>query len=141
MFFDLTQPEISALPYIKPKPKKARSSNDAYYDIEAMIAQQLELLHNKQTGEVIVREEEEEPEDIPPPKRKKLHPRAWAYSFGQESAAIAIGCRRFQYEVLKKWNISAQGRPVEGFQRTVEVSQEELQRSLVELKPKKQQKK
>ena len=141
MFFDLTQPEISALPYIKPKPKKTRSSNDAYYDIEAMIAQQLELLHNKQTGEVIVREEEEDPEDIPPPKRKKLHPRAWAYSFGQESAAVAIGCRRFQYEVLKKWNISAQGHPVEGFQRTVEVSQEELQRSLAALKPKKQQKK
>lgn len=135
LFFDLTQTEISALPYIKPKPKKARAAKDVYYDIEAMIAQQIELLHNKQTGDVVVQEETEEPEDIPAPRRKKLHPRAWAYSFGQESSTVAINCRKYQFEVLKKWNVSARGLPVEGFNQTVEVSPEELKACLAALKP------
>ena len=135
MFFDLTQTEINALPYIKPKPKKVRTSKDVYYDIEAMIAQQIELLHNKQTGDVVIPEETEEIEDIPAPRRKKLHPRAWAYSFGQESSAVALGCRKYQFEVMKKWNVSVRGLPVEGFNRTVEISPEELKACLAALKP------
>ena len=135
MFFDLTQTEISALPYMKPKPKKERSSNDVYYDIEAMIAQQLELLHNKQTGEVILQEQEEDVEEIPPPKRKKMHPSSWRDNFGQESSAVAIGCRRYQYEVLHRWDVTAAGVIMEGFDKTVDVDHNEVQARLAELKP------
>lgn len=135
MFFDLTQTEISALPYMKPKKKKERSSNDVYYDIEAMIAQQLELLHNKQTGEVVIQEQEEDAEEIPPPKRKKLHPSSWRNNFGQESSAVAVGYRRYQYEVLHRWDVKAEGVTVEGFDKTVDIDHDEVQARLAELKP------
>ena len=135
MFFDLTQPEIHALPYMKPKPKKERSSNDVYYDIEAMIAQQLELLHNKKTGEIVVQEQVDEPEEIPPPRRKKLHPRSWKNNFGQESASVAVSCRRYQYEVLHQWDITAAGVAVDGFDQTVPIAHEDVQSRLAELNP------
>ena len=135
MFFDLNQTEISALPYVKPKPKKTRSSNDVYYDIEAMIAQQLELLHNKQTGGIVLQEQEELPEDIPTPKRKKLHPRAWKDTFGQESSAMAVGCRRYQFEVLHQWDIKAEGVTIEGFDQAVIVDPNEVLMRLAELRP------
>lgn len=137
MFFDLTQTEISALPYAKPKPKKARSSNDVYYDIEAMIAQQLELLHNKKTDVVLLQEQEDEPapEEIPAPKRKKMHPQAWRDNFGQDSSIVAVGCRRYQYEVLHQWDVAADGVIVEGFDQTVAVDHDEVQARLAELKP------
>lgn len=135
MFFDLTQTEISALPYMKPKPKKTQSTNDIYYDIEAMIAQQLELLHNKKTDVVVLREQEEEPDDIPAPKRKKLHPNAWKDNFGLESSTAAISCRRFQYEVLRQWDVTADGITVDGFDLTVSIDPETVQARLAELKP------
>lgn len=135
MFFDLTQTEISALPYMKPKPKKVRSSNDVYYDIEAMIAQQLELLHNKKTDVVVLQEQDEEPEEIPAPKRKKLHPYAWRDNFGQDSAAAAIGCRKYQYEILQQWDVTADGIAVEGFDQTVSVDHDVVKARLAELKP------
>ena len=135
MFFDLNQTEINALPYMKPKPKKARTSNDVFYDIEAMIAQQLELLHNKQTGGIVVTEQEEEPEDIPTPKRKKLHPRAWKDTFGPTSSEAATGCRRYLFEVLHQWDVKIEGVTVEGFDQTVIVDPNEVLARLAELKP------
>lgn len=135
MFFDLSQTEISALPYMKPKPKKPRSSNDVYYDIEAMIAQQLELLHNRQTGGIVVQEQEDEPEDIPAPKRKKLHPSAWKNTFGLSSSDAATTCRRYQFEVLRQWDVRALGETVEGFDQTVIVDPNEVLARLAELKP------
>lgn len=135
MFFDLTQTEISALPYMKQKPKKKRSSTDVYYDIEAMIAQQLELLHNKKNEIVTLQEQEDEPEDVPSPKRKKLHPSTWKDNFGQESSAAVVGCRRFQYEVMHQWDVDADGIPVEGFDLMVSVDPDEMQARIAELKP------
>lgn len=135
MFFDLSQTEISALPYMKQKPKKKRSSTDVYYDIEAMIAQQLELLHNKKNEIVTLQEQEDEPEDVPPPKRKKLHPSAWRDNFGQESSAAVVGCRRYQYEVMHQWEVDADGVPVEGFDLMVSVDHDEMQARIAELKP------
>ena len=135
MFFDLTQTEIHALPYVKPKPKKVRSSNDVYYDIEAMIAQQLELLHNKKTDVVVVQDKEDEPDEIPTPKRRKLHPHAWRDNFGQDSSTAAVCCRRYQYEVLHQWDVTADGVNIEGFDQVVAVDYEEVQARLAELKP------
>jgi len=123
------------LPYMKPKPKKPRSSNDVYYDIEAMIAQQLELLHNRQTGGIVVQEQEDEPEDIPAPKRKKLHPSAWKNTFGLSSSDAATTCRRYQFEVLRQWDVKALGETVEGFDQTVIVDPNEVLARLAELKP------
>lgn len=135
MLFDLTQTEISALPYMKPKPKKKRSSNDVYYDIEAMIAQQLELLHNKKTDVVPLQELDDDVDDIPAPKRKKLHPYSWRDNFGQESAVAAVGCRKYQFEVLHQWDIDADGVAVEGFDLTVSVDHDEMLARIAELKP------
>lgn len=135
MFFDLTQTEISALPYMKQKPKKKRSSTDVYYDIEAMIAQQLELLHNKKNEIVTLQEQEDETEDVPSPKRKKLHPSAWKDNFGQESSAAVVGCRHYQYEVMHQWDVDAGGVPVEGFDLMVSVDPDEMQTRIAELKP------
>ena len=136
MFFDLTQTEISALPYAKPKLKKQRSSNDDYYyDIDAMMSLQIELLHNKQTGKVVLQEQEEKVEEIPLPKRKKMHPSSWKDNFGQESSDVAIGCRRYQYEVLNRWDVTADGIIVEGFNQTVDVDRNEVLTRLAELKP------
>ena len=135
MLFDLTQTEISALPYMKPKPKKERSSKDALYDVEAMIAHQVELIIDKKTEEVALPLQEEELEEIPTPKRKRLHPSSWKDNFGQESSAVAVGSRRYQYEVLNRWDIAAEGTTVEGFSQTINVDKDEVQTRLAELKP------
>lgn len=120
---------------MKPKPKKKRSSNDVYYDIEAMIAQQLELLHNKKTNVVPLQELDDDVDDIPAPKRKKLHPYSWRDNFGQESAVAAVGCRKYQFEVLHQWDIDADGVAVEGFDLTVSVDHDEMLARIAELKP------
>ena len=134
LIFDLTQPEINALPYEKPKPKSKSDDNDVFYNIEAMIAQQLELLHNRMDGEVFLREEEEK-EELPPPKRKKLHPHDWAFTFGQDSAEAAIGCRRYQFESMREWDVSAKGVLVDEFDYRVDISEDELKSEMENLKP------
>lgn len=137
MLFDLTQPEISALPYEKPKSKKKVDEKDVLYNIEAMIAQQLELLHNRQKGNVYLRESVEEPEDLPTPKRQKLHPHEWLDTFGQESADIAVGYRRYQFESMHEWNVSASGVMVDEFDYRVNIDEENLQQEISNLKPQK----
>lgn len=134
LIFDLTQPEINALPYEKPKPKKESTDKNVFYNIEAMIAQQLELLHMKNSGNVIL-EEEEETDELPPPKRQKLHPREWAFSFGQDSADAAICCRRYQFESLNEWNIAAGSSRVADFDSSVEISENEIREQILQLKP------
>ena len=132
LLFDLSQPEISALPYERAKPKKTPSEKDVFYNVEAMIAQQLELLHMKKDGNVVLNEEEES-EQLPPPKRQKLHPREWAFTFGQDSADMALPCRRHQFQTLNEWNVSASGSRVEEFDYSVGVSEEEKQEQISQL--------
>ena len=84
---------------------------------------------------VILQEQEDESEEIPAPKRKKMHPQAWRDNFGQDSSAAAVGCRRYQYEVLHQWDVTADGVTVEGFDQTVPVDPDEVQARLAELKP------
>lgn len=134
LLFDLTQPEINALPYEKPKPKKTSSDKDVFYNVEAMIAQQLELLHMKKDGNVLL-EEELETEVLPPPKRRKLHPREWAFTFGQDSADAALCCRRYQFESLHEWNIFAESIRVENFDFSVKITEEEIKNQISQLKP------
>lgn len=88
MFFDLSQPEINALPYEKPKPKKKVDETDALYNIEAMIAKQLELLHNRESTNLVLERNEDTKEELPPPKRQRLHPHERSTSFGQDSAEL-----------------------------------------------------
>ena len=132
MLFDLTQIEISALPYEKPKPKKQTQESDVFYNIEAMIAQQLELLFNKQT-EVVSLEEEPETVELPPPKRVKMHPRGWKFTFGMESGQAAVSCRQLQYSVMNEWDIDAQGVPVEGHDEHVTYTDTQVQESITAL--------
>lgn len=132
LIFDLSQPEISALPYERKKSKKKVLDTDVFYNIEAMIAQQLELLHNKQDDD-IVPQEEEEAEELPPPKRQKLHPYTWADTFGEESAAVAIGCRRYQFETMQEWRVAAKGVRVDAFDHHVDISEEQFQEQITQL--------
>lgn len=133
LIFDLTQPEINALPYEKPKPKKKSESTDVFYNIEAMIAQQLELLHNRQDGEVVL-EEEGESEELPPPKREKIYPGEWADSFGPDSIVAAVSSRRLQFETLKEWNVMAEGVRVAEFDHAVEISGEDIEARIAKIR-------
>jgi len=130
--FDLTQHEISALPFSKPVVRKERSSTDVYYDIELMIAQQIELLHQKKTEALFV-DEEAVPEtatDEPVPKRQKLHPVQWYDSFGQRSEEVEMNCRRYQFRYMKEWNIDADGITVEGFDCHIDICKDDLKSSI-----------
>ena len=133
LIFDLTQPEINALPYEKPKPKKKSESTDVFYSIEAMIAQQLELLHNRQDGEVVL-EEEEESEEMPSPKREKIYPSEWADSFGPDSIVAAVSNRRLQFETLKEWNVMAEGVRVAEFDHAVKISGEDIEARIAKIR-------
>lgn len=134
MICDLEQHEINALPYAKPKEKKNRKQDDAYYDIEAMIAQQIELMHNKVIEDMAIEDEQiEEPEEAPPPKRRKLHPKEWADTFGQDSKDAASGCRRFQFMLLDNLNVSSPGVIIPEYDKSVTVSKDMLMRSIDEL--------
>ncbi len=133
LIFDLSQPEINALPYEKPKTKKTSSDTDVFYNVEAMIAQQLELLHMKHDGNVVLEEEEQE-EELPPPKRQNLHPYEWAFSFGQDSVDAALSCRRYQFESLQEWDIFARGTRIEPFDHSVVISEDEVQAQIAQLK-------
>ena len=133
LIFDLTQPEINALPYEKPKPKKKAESTDVFYSIEAMIAQQLELLHNRQDGEVVL-EEEEESEEMPSPKREKIYPSEWADSFGPDSIVAAVSNRRLQFETLKEWNVMAEGVRVAEFDHAVKISGEDIEARIAKIR-------
>lgn len=134
MFFDLTQPEINALPYEKKKAKGLKNENDVYYNIEAMIAQQLELLHKKQDSEIVI-EEDDIKDELPPPKRQKFHPREWRNTFGLDSAKAALSCRRYQFERLGEWDIDAQSSYIEPFDHRVDVSMQEITEQISLLKP------
>ena len=134
LFFDLTQQEINALPYPKPKKKKKKESTDVYYDIEAMIAQQIELLHNKQYGDSIIPDEDDSSEEeLPPPKRKKFHPFEWMESFGRESGIAAIACRRYEFSNMKEWKVQAKGVVVPDFDYSVSISDETVQGAIDEI--------
>ena len=134
LFFDLTQQEINALPYPKSKKKKKKESTDVYYDIEAMIAQQIELLHNKQYGDSIIPDEDESSEEeLPPPKRKKFHPFEWMESFGQDSSIVAASCRRYQFAYMKEWKIQAQGIVVADMDYSVNIPTEMVQEAIDEI--------
>lgn len=136
LVFDLSQPEINALPYERKKAKKKTSDIDAYYNIEAMIAQQLELLHNKQDGEVVLKDENEpmaETEELPPPKRQRIIPDSWANSFGEDSAVAALGCRKYQFETLGAWDVMAKGVCVEEYDHHVYVSENQLREQMEKL--------
>lgn len=124
LLFDLAQQEINALPYLKKKKRIQRSSSDAYYDIEAMIAQQIEMMHgNQDTGLVVT--EEEPAAALPPYRRRKLHPSVWRYSFGDESLIATRRYRNIQFHYQNQWNISANAISVPGFDLHVNVDRDE----------------
>ena len=129
LIFDLTQYEINALPYRKPKPSKNNRENDIFYDIEAMIAQQIELLHQKQTKELVIEEQVEEVE-LPPPKRQRFHQGEWFSTFGEKSENVARSGRRYQYEYLNEWDIDAEAVGVEGFDQQVTYSNDDAEEAL-----------
>ncbi|MPM64043.1 hypothetical protein SDC9_110929 [bioreactor metagenome] len=124
LLFDLAQQEINALPYLKKKKKIQRSSSDAYYDIEAMIAQQIEMMHgNQDTGLVVT--EEEPAAALPPYRRRKLHPSVWRYSFGDESLIATRRYRNIQFHYQNQWNITANAISVPGFDLHIKVDKDE----------------
>lgn len=134
LVFDLTQYEINALPYQIPKKKKTKVNNDIYYDIELMIAQQIELLHQKQLDELQIEEVQGEPEEeLPRPKRKRLHPMEWMSSFGHPSAVASIQSRRYQAETLDDWELTADGTIPPDFDYRVEITEGMLQEKLCAL--------
>ena len=132
LIFDLSQTEINALQYERPKPPKTSRENDVFYNVEAMIAQQLELLHAKQDRDLVL-EEEETKVELPPPKRKKLHPRDWAFNFGMDSKDAATNCRRYQFETLHEWNISASGTRIAEFDSSVTINRDDIQEQILKL--------
>ena len=133
ILFDLTQRETSALPYEKPTQKKKRNEDDIFYNIEAMIARQLELLHNRQTGDLII-QEEEEIEERPMPKRQPLKPDDWTDTFGPDSITASISYRRYQFESLHEWDIFAHGIRSNKVKTPDLASEEEIQQNLVRLR-------
>ena len=131
MIFDLNQYEINALPYLPQKKSKKKENNDVYYDIELMIAQQIELLHQKQYGTLQYEDSYEEQEEVlPRPKREKLHQHNWADSFGEKSELAAIQCRRLQANTLKSWNLSSQGKTPEDFDNSVIITDEMIEEKI-----------
>lgn len=131
MVFDLTQYEISALPYPIPKKQKKKTNNDVYYDIELMIAQQIELLHQKKTGSLELHEAPEDDTDaLPRPKRKRLHPGCWMDSFGERSEIAAVQCRRYQASQLTDLELSAEGRVHEDFDYRVDITDDMIQETI-----------
>lgn len=78
-------------------------------------------------------EQIEEPEEAPPPKRRKLHPKEWADTFGQDSKDAASGCRRFQFMLLDNLNVSSPGVIIPEYDKSVTVSKDMLMRSIDEL--------
>lgn len=128
LVFDLTQFEINALPYRKPKPAKNRRENDVFYDIEAMIAQQIELLHQKQMKDLVIEEHDEV--ELPPPKRQKFHQGNWFATFGEKSEAVAISGRRYQYTYLNEWQVDAEAVAVEGFDQQVAYTNDDVDEAL-----------
>lgn len=129
LVFDLAQFEINALPYKKPKPVKNRRENDIFYDIEAMIAQQIELLHQKQLKDLVIEEKPEEVE-LPPPKRQKFHQGNWFTTFGEKSETVAVTGRRYQYAYLNEWNVDAEAVVVEGFDQQVVYTNDDVDEAL-----------
>lgn len=132
LLFGLGQHEINALPYEKLKKKTPRTNADVYYDIELMIAQQIELLHQKKEDEVVVDENatSENVEATVMPKRERLHPGAWYDSFGQKSEEAEFDYRRYQFYHMKEWNVDADGVPVPEFDHRVDVSIEQVRGTL-----------
>lgn len=131
MIFDLAQYEINALPYLPPKKKTKKENNDVYYDIELMIAQQIELLHQKQYGTLEYEDNtEEQDENLPKPKRKKLHQKDWANSFGEKSEIAAVQCRRLQAKKLKNWDLSARGNTHKDFDDSVVITDEMIEEKI-----------
>lgn len=132
LVFDLSQYEINALPYEIPKKVKQRANNDVYYDIELMIAQQIELLHQKQAG--VLEYDAAEPvaveEEPPRPKRKRLHPGAWMHSFGEKSEMAAIQSRRYQASVLKSWELDSEGTVPAEFDISVDIPDELIEETI-----------
>ena len=128
LVFDLTQYEINALPYRKPKPSKKKRENDIFYDIEAMIAAQIELLHQKQTKDLVLEEEVEE--ELPPPKRQRFHQGEWFSTFGERSENVACSGRRYEYEYLNEWDVDAEAVGVEGFDQQVIYSNDDAEVAL-----------
>ena len=127
--FDLTQYEINALEYAKPKKAKNRRENDVFYDIELMIAQQIELLHQKQTKDMVLEEKESE-EELPPPKRHRFHPGKWFATFGEKSEDVALSGRSYQFKYLGQWDIDADAESVEGYDQQVVYNDEDVNEAL-----------
>ena len=137
MLFDLTQYEINALPYPIPKKEKKKKNDDVYYDIELMIAQQIELLQQKRMEALnIENPEEEKEEELPRPKRKKLHPGEWIHSFGERSEVAAVQCRRYQADNLEDWELDSEGSIHADFDYRVDVTDEMIQEKISLLQPK-----
>ncbi|MDD3512513.1 MAG: recombinase family protein [Synergistaceae bacterium] len=126
LLFGLEQYEINALPYERVKKKAARASTDVYYDIELMIAQQIELLHQKKEDEVAVEEsaDEDGAEAVATPRREKLHPGAWYDSFGQRSEEAEFDYRRYQFYHMGEWNVDAGGIAVAEFDHHVDITED-----------------
>lgn len=137
MLFDLTQYEINALPYPIPKKEKKKKNDDVYYDIELMIAQQIELLQQKRMEALnIENPEEEKEEELPRPKRRKLHPGEWIHSFGERSEVAAVQCRRYQADNLEDWELDSEGNIHADFDYRVDVTDEMIQEKISLLQPK-----
>lgn len=138
LLFGLENYEINALPYEKVKKKASRSSTDVYYDIELMIAQQIELLHQKKEDEVSVEETaaEENVETPVTPRRKKLHQGAWCDSFGQKSEVAEFDYRRYQFYHMNAWDVNANGIIVPEFDHHVDITDEQLQSRLAAVQQK-----
>lgn len=130
LLFDLTQHEINALPYAKLKPKKEKTNTDIFYDIELMIAQQIEILQQKRSDSITLEQETEIENKQPTPKRKRLHQKSWYYTFGQKSVDVETQCRRYHFSHLQLWNIYADSSPVEGFNQHVKISNDEIRNLL-----------
>ena len=132
LLFDLEQHEINALPYEKVKKKASRASTDVYYDIELMIAQQIELLHQKKEDEVTVDDDAADAtwETAMVPRREKLHPGAWYDSFGQKSEEVEFDYRRYQFFHMNEWNIASSGVSIAAFDHHVNVTEEQVRDTL-----------
>ena len=140
MLFDLTQYEINALPYPIPKKEKKKKNDDIYYDIELMIAQQIELLQQKRMEALNINNPEEEKEDeLPRPKRKRLHPGEWIHSFGERSEVAAVQYRRYQAESLDDWELDSEATIHEDFDYRVDITDEMIQEKMSLLQPQKQE--
>ena len=132
LLFDLGQHEINALPYERVKKRASHANTDVYYDIELMIAQQIELLHQKKEDEVTVEDNagDETGETATVPRREKLHPGVWYDSFGQKSEEVEFDYRRYQFFHMNEWNIDSSGVSIAAFDHHVNVTEEQVRDTL-----------